>query len=1413
MSPDFRRSSDDSNGGAVHALLRTLSSIRLGITLLALIILYSAVGSAVPPFRQYFELTELKYFNHLIFAGLILLFCIVLTTATAVRIAFNRYNAGVLTVHTGLLLLAGGSVLYFGRKIEGDVLLWNPRVQVLSAQRLHGGGGNPVLGQVVAAPGRVWEADMPMLGGRHRIEVTDVRHDGMTTAQEVTLKVSAAADPEPRTVVLRQDAADQRFARLNDQLFLQLVPTNVTDRFYDSNTPALLVRRDGGSPTLFPLDGLPLYHERFDPAPEPILDTAGRDVHPHPRRPLRGIDHWSMPLDIGRDDRAELSDWPIALRIDGYLPYADIRRSPRPGGEDLNPIARVSLIAGDYVDEDWLVARAPRDAYHAVPGRVGVEFVWLDDGAELDQRLTRSVEGSHVLEVRVRDRGVHRVYDVQPGERIAVEGTDYELTVQDLQPDWPLVTAGFEGARTPVARVWVKSPQREFQRSVLQRYPRLNQDRDAQGRKLSERGLVDDNLELIYTDASAPHFLVAASEDSPPFLIFTAPGGTRSRHPLEIGRRLEPAEGVALTLKELIVRPRLEEQPAVVPVEQRRPQPGRQFSLVRLHVRSTKEQWERRVWLRFENYNDSYLDGQPHWARLEVPGVGPMEFLYGRLPRPLPGRLALEQMHVDFYPGGTRPSEWISFIRWKDPHTGAVTRGRAFLNNTARIGPWTLFQSSEAADHESFTILGVGNRDGVMTMLLGCCLVTLGMMYAFYIKPRLKRRARLRAAIDSVSQEVDEAAAAATRPRSPAAAGAATAVILAILAAVAPRAAAQHDGPTDSPQAAQAARRVPPGPESLRAIQDRLHLDEVRSLIVQHNSRYQTLEAWARDVVATIHGRDDFLGLDPVVAAFELMLNQPAYDDLPVVFVKDMALRKHITSHPVNVSPGEARRIVRTGLVSRRYLEQPAVASIINELSGRMTLKRGMDRFHGATSYYTQVLSLFNVIPSPSGRYDSAWHSIDALFASLGMPEGHSRTAGARALPGITPETAANILNDFRLFGRAWLERDADAINAHLASLAEALPGLAPPGTYPTLAQRRMEVVYHRWQALTFGWAFYVAALFASIWALVAGWNWTRRLALGLYGLAFMLHATGIAMRWYIVGRIPVANMFEAVVSSALVGAALAVVLELATRRRVYVLAGSFLGFLSLVLGKFVGSEITQIAPILDDIMLRIHTVLIISSYAIITLAFGVAVCYLVVAARGPRPVIPRVTLGAVSALGLCAVLAYRDAFHALTDLSGWFVVLIPAAFAVTGALLFVYAPQLLPRPALAGVSAPPGSAAIVSASVPVRAALQPQRESVLAAFDLSHMILLHMATIALFVGLVLGAIWADYSWGRPWGWDPKEVFALVTWLFYAILIHVRFVTPRRAMWTAVLSCVGFGAMQFNWWVVNFYIVGLHSYA
>ena len=97
--------------------------------------------------------------------------------------------------------------------------------------------------------------------------------------------------------------------------------------------------------------------------------------------------------------------------------------------------------------------------------------------------------------------------------------------------------------------------------------------------------------------------------------------------------------------------------------------------------------------------------------------------------------------------------------------------------------------------------------------------------------------------------------------------------------------------------------------------------------------------------------------------------------------------------------------------------------------------------------------------------------------------------------------------------------------------------------------------------------------------------------------------------------------------------------------------------------------------------------------------------------------------------------------------------------------------------------------------------------------FDGATMVLVELSFIMLWTGLVMGAIWADHSWGRPWGWDPKEVFALNTFIIFLVLIHVRLKVRDKAFWTAILAVVGFEVMMFNWIVVNFVISGLHSYA
>ncbi|MCW2118362.1 cytochrome c biogenesis protein [Flavobacterium sp. 7A] len=90
----------------------------------------------------------------------------------------------------------------------------------------------------------------------------------------------------------------------------------------------------------------------------------------------------------------------------------------------------------------------------------------------------------------------------------------------------------------------------------------------------------------------------------------------------------------------------------------------------------------------------------------------------------------------------------------------------------------------------------------------------------------------------------------------------------------------------------------------------------------------------------------------------------------------------------------------------------------------------------------------------------------------------------------------------------------------------------------------------------------------------------------------------------------------------------------------------------------------------------------------------------------------------------------------------------------------------------------------------------------------------LTIGLIMLTIGNFLGGQWANESWGRYWGWDPKETWALISIMVYAFVIHARFVPSLRGKWTFnLMSMFAFVSILFTYYGVNFHLVGLHSYA
>jgi ABC-type transport system involved in cytochrome c biogenesis permease subunit len=90
----------------------------------------------------------------------------------------------------------------------------------------------------------------------------------------------------------------------------------------------------------------------------------------------------------------------------------------------------------------------------------------------------------------------------------------------------------------------------------------------------------------------------------------------------------------------------------------------------------------------------------------------------------------------------------------------------------------------------------------------------------------------------------------------------------------------------------------------------------------------------------------------------------------------------------------------------------------------------------------------------------------------------------------------------------------------------------------------------------------------------------------------------------------------------------------------------------------------------------------------------------------------------------------------------------------------------------------------------------------------------LYPALLFLGAGIFIGAVWANVSWGRYWGWDPKEVWALITFLIYSLVLHKNSIKLFSDVFAFhVFSLFAFFSVLMTYFGVNYFLGGLHSYA
>lgn len=534
----------------------------------------------------------------------------------------------------------------------------------------------------------------------------------------------------------------------------------------------------------------------------------------------------------------------------------------------------------------------------------------------------------------------------------------------------------------------------------------------------------------------------------------------------------------------------------------------------------------------------------------------------------------------------------------------------------------------------------------------------------------------------------------------------------------------------------------------------KVDLTPLRDLAVFHNGRVKILDTLARETVSSITGRGrffDYLIMPAKQGKAESAL-RVRFD--PLFTFLDMIIdpRFYATRPLVGVEFLPLREeFLRAIYTSEAEIEWW-------KRDGRLKpvdIARVWDDVVNREAFSAPARKSLEQMRSALELYQHSYHNL-----LMKAPDGIEKPW--HHLAELPPGPAADAV---KALGAAWRTGDAAGVNAAARTLAAELPRINA-AQYPT-TKRMMERLYNSSNA--FEWGFWLYALSLLLLLLAFG---TGRRILTIAGVvtlvsALGLHAFGFAARCIIAERFAIQNQFESMTGLSLFAVTFGAIIMLVRRQWLFGAAAAAVGFMVLVTATqtgIPGVTVEREAPILNtSVLLKYHVTTVLLSYGLIALGFVISIFYLVTHYAG------RIRLAAGGGGGGGA----------------------------------------------ARVAMPDGSTVAVSAAA---LGLDDQAPSgtarVLSDLDKSQMIVLQLAFWTLGVGILLGAWWADHSWGRWWAFDPKELWALVTWIVYLIVIHLRFTTGRnRALVTAWLSVVGFFVMLWTYFGVNLLLPGLHAYA
>lgn len=649
------------------------------------------------------------------------------------------------------------------------------------------------------------------------------------------------------------------------------------------------------------------------------------------------------------------------------------------------------------------------------------------------------------------------------------------------------------------------------------------------------------------------------------------------------------------------------------------------------------------------------------------------EIAYGSNATLLPFKLLLNDFILERYPGSDSPSGYRSDVILIDEPENVKMPFEIYMNNVLKYKGYRFYQSSYDPD-EKGTVLSVNHdRAGMIVTYTGYA-----VLFLFIVLSLLIRNSRFRTVQPGLWNSY-------LRKTVPV-------VLLMFMVPGLNDISAQHFIPGKNAS------------------------DELGKILVQdQRGRTKPLFTLSNDIVRKVTGENKFEGYSSMQFFMGLLLDFDHWKDLPLIKVTNNELRRKIG-------------------VRGRY----AAFSDLVDMSGGGSYKLSAD-----------VNSAYSKSPGNRNKKDKEIMKVDERVNILFMiyrgdflrmfptkDSTHTWGPPHEALTGaVNREDSLYLQNIVSAMAQA-VQADNTVRARQVVSSVSSYQERHTEYQLPSQSRVKAEIIYYKLAVFERLFPFYLSLGLIMIILLIikvisnnpGGYSLIKVLRWILLA-GFILHTSGIALRWYIAGHAPLSNGYESMIFISWITLLAGFIFS---RKSDFALSSTaVLSGLTLLVAhmSFMDPEITNLVPVLKSYWLTLHVSVVTGSYGF---------------------------------LGL-------------------------------GALLGLLSLVLL---------------AMVNGK---------NRERISGTIDELTVINYKTLTLGLYfltIGTFLGAVWANESWGRYWGWDPKETWSLITIVVYTLVTHSRMIPGMKDIYTFnLLSLFAFSSVLMTYFGVNYYLSGLHSYA